>query len=99
MDSRRYLCSHLISLKNTSTVPYPQFVVNLEEIWDSGAVIESEQAIEEGTRVEMRCGKTFFAGRVAKVERHEYGWRADVEFSPMTPWKREEFQPEHLLEL
>jgi len=34
-----------------------------------------------------------------QVEQHEFGWRFEVEFSPMTPWDPAQFQPEHLLDL
>jgi hypothetical protein len=99
MNSRRYLCSQLVSLRNNSTEPAGNSVVNLEEIWKSGAVLESEDAIEAGARLEIRCEKAFFSCDVVRVEKHEFGWRVEVEFSPMTPWKPEEFQPQHLLDL
>jgi len=74
-------------------------IVNLEEIWENGAVLESEEPVEVGSKIEMRCGAAFFAGRIVQVERHEIGWRFEVAFSPMTPWNPEEFQPEHLLDV
>jgi hypothetical protein len=99
MNPRRYLCSQLILLRNNSTAPASNSVVNLEEIWENGAVLESEEAIQEGARVEIRCEKAFFSGDAVHVEKHGYGWRVEVQFSPMTHWKPEEFQPEHLLDL
>jgi hypothetical protein len=95
MKPQRFLCSQLIGLRNNSVESF----VNLEEIWENGAVLESEQPVQEGSKVEMRCGAAFFAGRIVQVERHEVGWRFEVEFSPMTPWNREKFQPEHLLDV
>jgi hypothetical protein len=95
MNSRHFLCSQLVALRNNSI----KTIVNLEEIWGNGAVLESEDPVEEGSKVEIRSGRTFFAGQIVQVERHEFGWRFEVQFSPMTPWKIEEFQPEHLLDL
>ena len=95
MSSQRYLCSQLVTLRNKSG----ESVINLEEIWNSGAVLESEEPVEEGAWVEIRCETAFFAGRVVQVDRHEFGWRLEIEFSPMTPWKPEQFQPEHLLDV
>jgi hypothetical protein len=95
MNFQRFHCSHLVALRNNSR----ESVVNLEEIWKGGAVVESEDPVEEGAKVEIRCEKTFFAGRVVQVEQHEFGWRLEVEFSPMTPWNPDQFQPEHLLDL
>ena len=74
-------------------------VVNLEEIWETGAVLESEEAIEAGKKAEIRTDGTFFAGKVADVEKHEFGWRIRMEFSPLTPWRPEIFRPGHLLEI
>ena len=95
MNKRLYMCSQLVALRNNSI----NAIVNLEEIWSNGAVLESEDPVEAGARVEIRCRTAFFAGRIVQVERHEFGWRFEVEFSPMTPWKPEEFQPEHLLDV
>ena len=95
MNQKRFFCSHLVALRNKSL----EYIVNLEEIWRDGAVLESEEPVEEGSKIEIRCGAAFFAGRIVQVERHEVGWRFQVEFSPMTPWKPEEFQPEHLLDV
>ncbi len=94
MSGRRYLCSELVAIKVNSV----ETKVNLEEIWRNGAVLESEEPIEEGARVEMRSGTAFFAGKVTEVERHEFGWRVDVEFSPLTPWSPDRFRPQHLLD-
>jgi hypothetical protein len=91
----RYLCSELVALKVGSTTS----TVNLEEIWPGGAVLEAESAVEDGTQVEIRCADAFFAGRIARVEPHEFGWRVEVAFSPLTPWDPEKFKPQHLLAL
>ena len=93
LNSTRYLCSQLVKLR----IGAKEFMVNLEEIWSNGAELESEQAVETGARAEIRCEGAFFAGRIAEVEEHEFGWRLTMEFSPMTPWKPEEFRPAHLV--
>jgi hypothetical protein len=95
MNVQRYLCSQLVTLRNNSG----ETVVNLEEIWTNGCVLEAEAPVEENSRVEIRCGGAFFSGSAVQVERHEFGWRLQVEFSPMTPWNPDQFRPEHLLDL
>ena len=101
MTPQRYLCSQLVTLRNISgqsaVTTGTDLVVNLEEIWESGAVLESEEPLENGARVEIRCGPVFFAGHIVEVEHHELGWRINVEFSPLTPWSLEKFQPQHLV--
>jgi hypothetical protein len=99
MNPQRYLCSQLVALRNNSGESAVNLAVNLEEIWTTGAVLESEEPVEEGANMEIRCGSALFAGRILQVERHEFGWRLEVEFSPLTPWSLEKFQPEHLLNI
>jgi hypothetical protein len=95
MNPDRYLCSELVVLRNNST----ESAVNLEEIWQTGAILECEEPLDPGSGVEIRCGLTLFAGRVTEVEQHDFGWRIEVEFSPMTPWDPEKFRPQHLLDI
>jgi hypothetical protein len=95
MNAPHYLCSELVTLRIKSTAS----IVNLEEIWREGAILESEDAVEDGVAVGMQCGNVLFAGRVMQVERHELGWRIEVEFSPETHWSQERFQPQHMLDI
>ena len=91
----RYLCSDLVTLRIKSV----DSIVNLEEIWREGAMLECEDPVEDGAVVQMRCSSACFAGRAIKIERHEFGWRVEVEFSPLTPWNQEKFQPRHMLDV
>jgi hypothetical protein len=99
MNSQRYLCSHLVALKNNSRAPAVNLFANLEEIWATGAVLEAEEPVDVGTNLELRGGAATFVGHIVQVERHELGWRLEVEFSSMTPWSVEKFAPQHLLDL
>lgn len=97
MGERRYLCSELIFLEAEKT----RTVVNLEEIWTTGAVIECETppgTLDLGMRVRLRAGNRTFWASVTAAEQHEFGCRVAVEFSPMTPWKPEEYTPHHLFD-
>ena len=73
--------------------------MNLEEIWQRGAVLECEEPPPDGTLAEIRSGGAFFAGRIKHSSRHEFGCRIELEFSPLTPWSPDRFRPEHLLDL
>lgn len=95
MSTQRYLCSELVALRINSA----DSTVNLEEIWHEGAAFESDEPVAEGVPVELRCGPAFFSGKVTLVEPHEFGWRVEVEFSPLTPWNPEQFRPQHMLDL
>jgi len=94
MNAPRYLCSDLVTLR----IGAAESTVNLEEIGRTGAAIESEDPIVDGVKVEVRCGSVFFCGKVTQVERHEFGWRVEIEFSPLTPWSPEQFRPLHMLD-
>ena len=103
MTPQRFLCSQLVSLSEHSTSEYSpetagERLVNLEEIWCGGAILEAETAVAPGALVELRCGGAVFRGRILEVQPHEFGWRFEVEFSPNTPWRPEEFRPDHLLD-
>ena len=93
-DSRRYLCSHLVTLFFGGQ----SRVVNLEEICRTGARLESEDPMPAGVAVEMRTQGVRFHGTVTEVEEHDLGWRIELEFSPLTPWSVDHFRPRHLLD-
>ncbi len=90
----RYLCSQLAGLRCGEF----EITVNLEEIWESGAVLECEEAPPEASHAELRCGSVTLFGSLRGVEQHAFGWRAEMEFSPLTPWSLDRFQPAHLLD-
>ena len=92
---RRFLCSELVTLSWSGG----EWTVNLEEIWESGAVLECEEPLLTGAQIQIRPANLLFAGRVAEVVKHEFGWRVEVQFSPLTPWSEEKFRPAHLLDL
>jgi hypothetical protein len=97
MTPQRFLCSQLVALTEASSRTGGDRIVNLEEIWITGAILEAETALTRGAQVELHCGPAFFRGRIVEVEPHEFGYRFEVEFSPKTPWRPEEFRPDHLV--
>ena len=94
MENRRYLCSQLATL----TVDGQAQWVNIEEIWDTGVILESEAEIMAGTRASLSVEGASFQGRLSDVRREEFGWRVEMEFSPETPWAPEQWRPDHLLD-
>ncbi|HWE52390.1 MAG TPA: hypothetical protein VG273_21520 [Bryobacteraceae bacterium] len=94
-DVRRYLCSDLVVMKTKDG----ESIVNLEEISAEGAVFESEKPVESGLKVELRGGEARFQGFATSVQAHEFGWRVEVDFSPLTPWSPALYMPKHLLDL
>lgn len=94
MDATRYLCSELVEIEANGV----RATVNLEEIWAGGAVMEAESPLEAGTHCRMRAGNRSYWCTVALVDLHTFGCRVQLEFSPMTQWKVEEYSPQHLLD-
>jgi hypothetical protein len=100
---RRYLCSELVTLRLRGH----DRTVNLEEIWQTGAVVEGEgdeMAPAPGESAQIRSRLTdeslvAFTGKIRGIETHEFGWRAEIEFSPLTPWSVEAFSPRHLTDI
>ena len=91
---KRFLCSDLAILSVDGEARY----VNLEEIWRTGAVVESEEDAPMGACVALRsCGITLKAD-VERVEEHEYGYRIEIRFRNRE-WTPELFKPAHLTDL
>jgi hypothetical protein len=72
--------------------------VNLEEIWETGAVLESEESAPTNVPADLHCGGATLCGRLLRAEKHAFGWRLEIEFSPLTLWSPERFRPEHFLD-
>lgn len=95
---KRFLCSQLVELRGNSGDSPAESIVHLEEIWQTGAILESKIPVNGGAEVELKCGLVLFSARIVGLEPHEFGWRFEVEFSAATPWDPLEFQPNHLLD-
>jgi hypothetical protein len=92
---RRYLCSHLVKLRCGADT----LAVNLEEIWEAGAFVEADEPPISTGPAQLRCGSVTFCGSLERVERHAFGWRIEMSFSPLTPWSPERFEPDHMVDL
>ncbi len=95
MSSARYLCSQLVRL----AVPdEPEQWVNLEEIWDDGAILECEAEVAPGVSAMILTDAVLFAGRITAVEKQESGWEIEITFSPSTRWSMEKWRPDHAID-
>jgi hypothetical protein len=95
----RYLCSHLVRL---TTDGHEQWA-NLEEIWETGAVLDCEEEVAPATdcskaAATFSAGEVTFAGHITKVHKDRFGWRVELELSSETPWSIERWKPEHMLD-
>ncbi|HXE64883.1 MAG TPA: hypothetical protein VN519_15160 [Bryobacteraceae bacterium] len=94
MENRRYLCSQLATL----TIDGQAQWVNIEEICETGVILECETPVAAGGAAGLTAGDAAFEGRITDVRQDEFGWRVEMEFSPETPWVPLEWRPDHLLD-
>lgn len=95
MSSARYLCSQLVRL----AIPgLPEQWVNLEEIWDDGAIIECETEVEPGVEATISTDEVSFTGRITAAEKQESDWEVEITFSPTTLWTIEKWRPDHAID-
>jgi hypothetical protein len=91
---KRFLCSDLVVLSIDGQARF----VNLEEIWRTGAVVDSEDGAAPAATAELRAGTLALEVVVERVERHEYGYRIELRFVDVE-WTPELFTPAHLTDL
>ncbi len=95
MQEKRYLCSDLMQIRGTGGW---SGWANLEEIWTTGAVLDSEIAIPVGEKLLLRKGKSKLWAEVLVSERQEFGFRTELKFIFDYVWSKEKFEPDHLLD-
>jgi len=93
----RLLCSDLIKVRLEGATP-AELMGNLEDISPSGACLQFEQPLAEGTRLTLHLGRRRFKGQVKYCFHHEIGYFAGVQFDPGYKWSRKVYEPKHLLD-
>ena len=88
----RYLCSQLVRLVTEGREQW----ANLEEIRETGAVLDCEEQVTPDGAATFYAGDISFTGRITKAEKNRFGWRIELELE--TPWSIERWKPEHLLD-
>lgn len=94
------MCSDLVRIVIHPAGGVPaETVANLEDISPSGACLQLEAAIREGTDVEIVCSTCRLKAKVRYCRLAETGYDVGVEFEPRMAWDRRRFEPEHLLDV
>lgn len=95
----RFLCSELVNVKwSDSRGCQQESVVNLEEIWRDGAVLQFEVPPDAGMPVSMTGSGPAFCGVVKSFTQDCGGYLVEVEFAEDCRWSREEYEPEHFFD-
>jgi hypothetical protein len=71
----------------------------LEDISRCGACVQLETPIETGAEVSLNCAQGPLAGVVRYCVYQEIGYFAGIQFGEETRWSRQQFEPQHLLDL
>ena len=71
----------------------------LEDISPSGMCLQFEIPLPIGTRVTVHCPHDRLAGMVRYCVYREIGYFVGVELEPPSKWSRQQFEPQHLLDL
>ena len=74
-------------------------LANLEDISLSGACLQLDEPVPKETIMKIAHPKGEFQGRVRYCFFREIGYFIGVEFEPGSKWSREQYEPEHLLDL
>jgi hypothetical protein len=72
--------------------------VVLENISASGACVQAEVPVTEGSRVSLLCGQANFEGYVRSCYLRDNGYFIGIAFNEGSKWSKDRFQPEHLVD-
>ena len=93
------LCSQMVTLQvQPKSGRLRKLAANLEEIWPSGACLQTDGRIPRLSRVRFACGG--FEGRGKIVTRtflKGLGYFVEVRFDRRCRWSEAHYRPEHLL--
>ena len=71
----------------------------LEDISPSGMCLQFEIPVGIGTHVHVHCPGEKLAGVVRYCVYREIGYFVGIELEPSSRWSRQQFEPQHLLDL
>ncbi len=71
----------------------------LEDISPSGMCLQFEIPVSIGTHVNINCPGDKLAGTVRYCVYREIGYFVGIELEESSHWSREQFEPQHLLDL
>jgi hypothetical protein len=71
----------------------------LEDISPSGMCLQFETPVSIGTHVHVHCPGDRLTGIVRYCVYREIGYFVGIELEPSNKWSRQQFEPQHLLDL
>ncbi len=95
----RLLCAELVQLNYRDQAGHPRrTVANLEDISLSGACLQVEKRVPDGTKVVIRYGDGELIGNVKHCSFRDTSYFLGIEFGEGCRWSSHHFRPQHLLD-
>ena len=96
--SKGVMCSEILTLHLQSRErPESKLKVNLEEIWSSGALFQTDLPIRPCTPAWFAAGGCEFRGQViARTLCTGIGYFTEMRFHPSCRWSEHKYRPKHL---
>ena len=96
----RMLCADLVEVRWKDPSDRPcQATALLEDISKCGMCLQFEIPVAVGTQVIIHCPGEKLSGTVRYCLYREIGYFVGVELSESSYWSRQQFEPQHLLDL
>lgn len=94
----RLLCADLVEIDWQESRRTKRLEANLEDISLSGACLQVEESVPEGTQIRIRHSQGELTGVVQYCVYRDIGYFLGVRFDPGSKWSPKSFRPLHLLD-
>lgn len=96
----RMLCADMVDVHWIDPSGRPgKCTALLEDISQSGACLQFEAAMPIGAEIRIQIPQAQLQGLVRYCVYREIGYFVGMQFEPAGGWSREQFEPQHLLDL
>jgi hypothetical protein len=93
------MCSELVKASWQDTFGRKrETVVNLEEVWTNGALLQLESPVRPDTPIEMSVKGINFSGTVKKCSADFIGFQVEMCFVDGQEWSRDLCEPDHFFD-
>src|SRR6266852_5280121 len=92
------MCSEILDIRlESKSGRRRELKVNIEEIWSSGALFQTDARLSPFTPLWFACGGREFRGKViARTFFRGLGYFVEMRFDPGCRWSEKECRPKHL---
>ncbi|MGH9719777.1 MAG: PilZ domain-containing protein [Bryobacteraceae bacterium] len=96
----RMLCADIVNVRWKDRAGHPRkSTAILEDISSSGACLQFDSPLQEGTMIRILYPKGYLEGTVKYCVFRDIGYFVGLQFTEGSRWNRREYQPQHLLDV